>query len=257
MNKVKIQEYYNSQEWLILKVKEFVYGNKRIERCLKLLYSQLDEKQKLEICEIGCSIGLTSYEIAEKFPLIKIDGYDIAADQIEFANKVFGSERLNFIVHDFLTPLAKKYDVITLFDVFEHIPKENRKSFIQNIGHALKPDGKIIITVPSEFSTTYNMKSRRDLLQVVDEVVTLADLVEFSEGSSTVLNYFQLVSVWQTYDYAHASFDRNSPLKEFSLHNDENDFIYKIKAKLGITRHKSDIQKRRKLIAEKVGIQIP
>ncbi|MCB9236651.1 MAG: class I SAM-dependent methyltransferase [Cyclobacteriaceae bacterium] len=240
-----------------MKIKEFVYGNKRINRCLELLFNHIPDRGEIDICEIGCSIGLTTYQIALEYPLTRIHGYDIAEEQIKYANQTFNSEQVNFFVHDFMSPISDKYDLITLFDVFEHIPIDDRKVFATNIGTALKKHGKIIMTVPSHFSTIYNKASRKDLLQIVDEEVKLIDLIDFANDTSTNLSYYSLVSIWSKHDYAHVIFDREKPLSDFDSNVTINNGLFqKIKIKLGIGSFRTGLRKRKQLIKERTGMEI-
>lgn len=257
MNKNIISNYYNSEEWLLIKIKEFVYGNKRIDQCLELLYNQISDSSKIEICEIGCSIGLTTYQIAHKYPLAKVHGYDLAEEQVRYANQTFSSEQVKFFVHDFMSPISNKYDLITLFDVFEHIPIVDRKNFATSIGTALNKQGKIIMTVPSHFSTAYNQASRRELLQIVDEEVKLKDLIDFANNTSTNLSYYSLVSIWNKYDYAHVIFDRDTPLTD--INSDivlKYGLFQKIKIKLGLDSFRISLKKRKRLIKDRTGMDV-
>lgn len=256
MNKIEINNYYNSEKWLNGKIKEFVYGNKRIDKCLELLSTQITNNHKTDICEVGCSIGLTSYQIAQTYPLVNIHGYDIADEQVNLANKIFKTDRTKFSVHDFMSPLQEQFDIVTLFDVFEHIPISKRKIFIENIGMLLKDKGRIIMTVPSHFSTSYNIINRKDLLQIVDEVVQLNDLIDFALYTNTCLSYYALVSIWNRHDYAHVIFDREKPLQKNDPPLLTSSIIRKIKIKLGIDPFKSRIRSRKKLIKEKMGISV-
>ncbi|MEZ5050565.1 MAG: methyltransferase domain-containing protein, partial [Saprospiraceae bacterium] len=245
------------EEWLRGKIKEFVYGNKRIDKCLKLLGTQIEDGCKIDICEVGCSIGLTSYQIARTYQFVNIHGYDISDEQINFANKVFKSERIKFYAHDFMSSLSEKYDIVTLFDVFEHVPVADRKKFAMNIGIMLKDRGKIIMTVPSHFLTTHNKNSRQNLLQVIDEEVRLVDLINFADSTNTILSHYELVSIWNRHDYAHVIFDNYKPLSDLDFNPvSKVGILQKIKVKLGIDPFKMNIEEKRDLIAEKTGIRV-
>lgn len=256
MDKIDINNFYNSEKWLKGKIKEFVYGNKRIDKCLELLSDQITINHRVDICEVGCSIGLTSYQIAQTYPLVIIHGYDIAEEQVNLANKVFKTDRTKFIVHDFMSPLPERYNIVTLFDVFEHVPLSKRKIFAENIGVLLKDRGKIVMTVPSHFSTSHNIKYHKDLLQIIDEQVLLSDLVDFSLNTNTHLSYYALVSIWNKHDYAHVIFDKEKPLQKNEPPPLSTSIIGKLKIKLGINPIKDRIESRRKLIKEKMGISI-
>lgn len=257
MDKIDISNFYNSEEWLRRQIKDFVYGNKRIDKCLELLYTQITNTNKIEICEIGCSIGLTAYQIAQTYQFVKIHGYDIAGAQVDFANKVFESARTKFYVHDFMTPLSEKYDIVTLFDIFEHVPISDRKNFAENVGIMLKDKGRIIMTVPSHFHTAYDKDFRRNLLQIVDEEVRLVDLIDFANNTNTNLSYYALVSIWSKHDYAHVIFDNDKPLTNINPYKaSKAGLLQKIRVKLGMNPFNINIKAKRELIAKKTGIKV-
>lgn len=72
------------------------------------------------ICEIGCGSGGVLTELRKVYPNIDLYGYDIAPDLADFWSQ---QERANikFQLGDFFTLNKKKYDVILLLDVIEHV----------------------------------------------------------------------------------------------------------------------------------------
>ena len=125
----------------------------------------------------------------------------------EFANKVEGLEmspeaiRLsalrapNLVVKEGSFPesqLEKQYDLISLFDVLEHI-KDDQKS-INRIGEALKPGGLAVLTIPaypwlwSEHDKTlhhFRRYRKQDLVNLVNQAGGLK--IEYMSYFNTTL----------------------------------------------------------------------
>lgn len=76
-------------------------------------------------------------------------GIDISPSAINFCKKLNLSCELVESTEDFLYKHENSYDIITLLDVLEHIPKDRTLDFLKAIKYALKPGGKVIIQVPN------------------------------------------------------------------------------------------------------------
>jgi 2-polyprenyl-3-methyl-5-hydroxy-6-metoxy-1,4-benzoquinol methylase len=93
--------------------------------------------------DIGCSTGHWLYQIK---PFVKkVYGLELNKQHSDFVNKklkfpCFNNEVKNYNVSD-------KFDVITFFQVFEHIP--NPREFLMQIKKRLKKNGKLIIEIPN------------------------------------------------------------------------------------------------------------
>tara|TARA_Y100000768_G_scaffold219317_1_gene165332 strand:+ start:444 stop:1148 length:705 start_codon:yes stop_codon:yes gene_type:complete len=98
-----------------------------------------------DILDIGCGGGLVTE------PLTKlggnVTGIDFVKSNIEIAKKHSKIQNLeiNYICGDVeKTKFKKKFDIIVLFEVLEHL--DNWKKFISNIKKNIKPNGKVIIS---------------------------------------------------------------------------------------------------------------
>jgi len=106
-------------------------------------------KANIVILEIGPGLGeFVNY--LNTNGITNIDVLDIDEDILEHIKSNYK------IKHAILSSDIKrvdrklrKYDIIFLLQVFEHIPKEQYKTFIQILYKHLKPQGYIIITVPN------------------------------------------------------------------------------------------------------------
>lgn len=76
-----------------------------------------------KIVEVGCGVGEILYCLNEKIgdKTVQYEGYDIAIDAINIANKK-QEENVKFYCEDFTTLNNEPSDVLLMIDVFEHIP---------------------------------------------------------------------------------------------------------------------------------------
>lgn len=94
---------------------------------------QLKLKPDLSICEVGCGAGGVLRGLRELYPHAELHGYDIAPDAAGFWPE-HASADIKFQTGDFFTLNRRKYDVVLLLDVIEHI--ENPFSFLSELRHA-------------------------------------------------------------------------------------------------------------------------
>jgi 2-polyprenyl-3-methyl-5-hydroxy-6-metoxy-1,4-benzoquinol methylase len=126
-------------------------------------YSQVPTKGRLRIClslvkkerlrnkdlvDIGCSSGWLLFKL-EKSKLKKRIGVDPSRKAIKFAQRhtqgvdffVSGAEKL---------PLeGGSADFVTMFDVIEHVPKNQEAQALKEAARILKRDGKLFLSTPN------------------------------------------------------------------------------------------------------------
>ncbi len=137
-------------------------------------------KNCLQVLDIGCSQGIISICMAQKGS--SVIGIDIQKENVDFAAQLLLSEyldlkqRVSFICEDFFKfESAQRFDCIIITEVLEHI--ENPKAFIKRAKRFLKPDGRIVITLPfgvndhPDHKKTYYLYDAYELLQE-DIVIT-------------------------------------------------------------------------------------
>ena len=94
------------------------------------------------VLDVGCGNGFLTYDIARKAR--HVTAIDLSPKNIEFAKKFFNRENVNHIIGDATEfEFEKKYDVVVLSNVLEHI--DDRKSFLQKIR---KLGDKFLVRVP-------------------------------------------------------------------------------------------------------------
>jgi len=110
----------------------------------------LPDSREARLLDVGCGWGqlLLSLWCAG---YRNLEGIDHSPSQVEKAEQ-FAAGRIPFAccdAFDFLPPVTDRYDVITVYDVLEHIPPDRALPFLSAVYHALAPGGRIVLRVPN------------------------------------------------------------------------------------------------------------
>jgi len=209
MKSAAIETFYDNFSSKL--VTDYVYGNKRVDFLRNFLRQTISAKTRT-ILEVGCGIGSNAAylvkKVAERSSLTAVD---VSAENIRIAKRLFSDPRIVFLCQDICEwdHGAQRFDVIILPDVYEHIPRARRDTLHKALSQHLENCGKIIMSVPSPEHQEF-LRRRGEGLQVVDEVVTLEDIISMSLDVEGTLTYFAKVSVWQREDYMYAVIERGS-----------------------------------------------
>lgn len=109
----------------------------------------LPSDKNCSILDIGCGFG-NLLEAFKEAGYNNLTGIDISEEQILKAKEL--NSQINFSCIDlisFLKSSKKKYDLITAFDVIEHLEKEEAITTINLIFNALNDKGQLIIQTPN------------------------------------------------------------------------------------------------------------
>lgn len=114
---------------------------------LKVVFDLLAKIEFQSLLDIGCGDGRFLSETLELYNDRKLAGIDTSAKAITLAKQF--NPGLELEQRDILvSPLNSRWDVITLLEVIEHIPRESLPDFMRAVGKMLRPGGTLIITVP-------------------------------------------------------------------------------------------------------------
>ncbi len=113
-----------------------------------------------KVLDVGCSYGYGVSILHEICPFCRIVGVDINESAIRFAEKRIQNKNISFETADLtkkedaLTLIEKfekygKFDAITCFEVFEHIPPDKSGQLLDNLRLLLKPNGLLFISTPN------------------------------------------------------------------------------------------------------------
>jgi SAM-dependent methyltransferase len=105
-----------------------------------------------------------------------VDGVDLSHGAVSLANLLvprasFRAGRLDEL------GLPGPYDVIAMFDVLEHIPREERSALLTDLSRRLAPDGILFASTPQGAFTRWLLDARPELAQVLEVEVHLHELL--------------------------------------------------------------------------------
>ena len=85
------------------------------------VHARLQAAPPAQVADFGCGVGWSSIAIAQSYPDVRVDGFDLDAPSIELARahaaEAGVAERVNFEVRDAADPaLAGLYDLVTAFE---------------------------------------------------------------------------------------------------------------------------------------------
>lgn len=131
---------------LVVDEYKFVRNIEMLSR-LKIIKQKLVKFKGKSILDVGCGDGRFCYELMKEG--IKVEGIDYSEQALSFARAF--NPRTNFYLDDLTNlKLKKKFDVVVLVEVLEHIDPHQISKVMENISKVLKKGGKLIISVPSQ-----------------------------------------------------------------------------------------------------------
>lgn len=203
-----IEQYYDNFSTRF--VEDIVQGNERIAHQLDFFHKAISESAK-SVLVIGCGSGQGAHFIATSVaPNARLLAIDLSSENLRLAQSLFPDQRIEYRKVDVTRDAIEgEWDVIVLPDVYEHIPKDQRENVHTKLDRLLSQKGKILFTVPSP-GKQLALQTSGEGLQIVDEVVTLEDLVKVASDTGGMLTYFNSISIWETNDYLHVMIERDA-----------------------------------------------
>jgi 2-polyprenyl-3-methyl-5-hydroxy-6-metoxy-1,4-benzoquinol methylase len=132
---------------------ENVYGHTKKVRLALDAISRMHARapgKTLKILDIGCGSGFAVTRFLGTFG-DEVLGIDFYPPNIAYANAHFGTQHLSFACLDAtqLRDEGKRYDVVVLSDVLEHLDEPDR--VLHLVHDLILPDGRVIVTIPNGF----------------------------------------------------------------------------------------------------------
>lgn len=98
------------------------------------------------LCDVGCGDGALLHHLSRRLDG-KLLGVDVDSRALDWA-RLFNPD-LEFVERDIVrTPLDRRFDVVTLIEVIEHVPPAELPDFLDAAFGLLRGGGVAIVTVP-------------------------------------------------------------------------------------------------------------
>lgn len=124
MNSKQINKKYYETYWNdnMIKYLNQSAGGRWFNHLLKLTLKHVNPVIIKSVADIGCGVGNKTAFLAEHFKGAQVDGFDFSEPGIATAKRNHKQKNVTFSTEDITkTKYQKKYDLITAFDVLEHI----------------------------------------------------------------------------------------------------------------------------------------
>lgn len=121
------------------------------------------KEQRASFADLGCGSGVILCDVLKHKPLWTAQGLDISPAAVDYAERLSAykkvSDRVEFRVGDMAQlPYADEtLDLVISSEVIEHAPDPER--VMREITRVLRPDGKLILTIPLESRSVAHLHS--------------------------------------------------------------------------------------------------
>jgi SAM-dependent methyltransferase len=137
------------------------------------------------VLDVGCGMGF-ALESLRQLGYRHLEGFDTDKNQVALAQKaglpvLWAENPLSF-----LAERAGSKDLILCLDVLEHVPKTGQLAFASAIRQALKPGGRVILTVPNASSALASRWRYIDLTHETSFTEHSIDFLLFNSGFSKI-----------------------------------------------------------------------
>jgi len=228
MDNKEVTKYYD--EFIARQVESGI--NDRIYHLYKMLLS-LGLQADAHVLELGSGIGTMTFLLSTYINKGKIEAVDLSSASIEFARQKIRRPNISFIAADIVhyQPAIRDIDFITLFDIIEHIPMEKHPDLFRNLSGMANEKTRIVINIPNPAYIEYDRVHNPAALQIIDQAVPLAFILENLEKNNLVLTCFKTYSIWVENDYQFFVIEKKKAFKELPL-STSNTLFQKARKKL-------------------------
>lgn len=127
------------------------YAEKQADWNLQTLMPYLPVARGIDVLDIGCGMGFALLAF-KKFGYKTVLGVDIDQSQIDACREIgLDAEKISDLA-TYLKLNPKRFGLISLFDVLEHIRPDKQIETLRDIHEALAPGGRLLVKVPNASS---------------------------------------------------------------------------------------------------------
>jgi trans-aconitate methyltransferase len=223
-----VSAFYDSyvREQAATGINDRIYGV--YERLLKLGLNETST-----ILELGCGIGMMTSLLKRTISQGKIHAIDLSEASIAYGREHIATPNITFSKQDitaFETTL-KRPDFITLIDVLEHIPLEKHAALFERIAEVMGLNSRFVINLPNPDYIEYDIAKEADSLQVIDQPVPFATLIQQLDAAGLELMQYEKYGIWHRDEYQWFVLRSKRPFKEESIDSSLS-FYQKIQRKI-------------------------
>jgi ubiquinone/menaquinone biosynthesis C-methylase UbiE len=185
------------------------------------------------VLELGCGIGMMTSLLKRTVNQGKIHAIDISAASIEYGKAKVGGANITFSTQDITTfeTQLNTPDFITLIDVLEHIPLELHAALFSRISRVMGINSHFVINLPNPDYIAHDIALEADSLQVIDQPVPFASLIQQLDDAGLELMTYQKYGLWHHDEYQWFVLRIKRPFKEVRI-DDSLTLMEKIKRKI-------------------------
>lgn len=156
-----------------------------------------------QILELGCGVGAFTKLLVRTVKSGKIESVDLSPKSIAAAKKNVKNPRVEFYAADVVnyTPKGKSFQFITLMDVIEHIPLHRHPELFTGLPAYMDEETLLLINIPNPYYIDYLIRNECDDMQIIDQPVWFANMVENIEQAGLEIIFFEKYSIWNFEDY--------------------------------------------------------
>ncbi|HMG15615.1 MAG TPA: class I SAM-dependent methyltransferase [Saprospiraceae bacterium] len=201
----EIQQYYDQFDSRL--INDYIKSNKRVVTAIKRIIKLTSATPSNKILDLGCGIGWSSNEISNHFPKKNVLGLDLSQELISIGKSLFNHHNLKLEQKNLMDNTIineSKYDIVSMIDVFEHIPKEDYLSFSKQLLNVLNINFCIFFSCPTINTQNQLRLNNPTALQPVDEDIDEQVLKTFASYMGANLVFYNDQFIWKENDYLHA-----------------------------------------------------
>lgn len=194
-----------------------LHGSLRLEKAAARILPELTPDSL--VLDIGCGIGIVTERMARVAKNGHVWGVDISEKNVWYARQTAQRSNLTFLSADIIRSFQIVNDnintpvnVVTLIDVIEHLPAEERPVLFSRLRQMSSDNAKIILTYPSPEYQRYLRLHQPDGLQIIDNEIELPDLLHEAGQAGFRLRHYSLEHMWQSNQYVHCIFQTDTDL---------------------------------------------
>jgi SAM-dependent methyltransferase len=171
-------------------LRDWLIPNPRHARLRRLIDDLLTGRNDLRILDVGCSTGVMVQHLTRYGRVL---GTDFSSAAIDAAKKLVPNARFHA---GQLDEIEGTFDVITLFDVLEHVAADARPEFLAALKQRLATGGVVFLSTPYPDFTASRRERGDPTLQIIDEEIRVHDLLPECDAAGLQLVRYEAFDVF-------------------------------------------------------------